>query len=566
MARNAVAAAVMAQAGTVLLIDRSKIHPSSTNPRTTYDTKALAELAEGMRQRHAAGQDPSPTPVKVRPHPTIKGEYELVYGWRRWLAAGQAGIPYLNAIVQELSDELVLDEQLIENNREDVHPLQEALGFQRQNLPCPPDGGAPDGVTTGYGRPVADIAAKIGKSPEYVYGRLKLCALTELARSAFAEGVISLSHALLVARIPTPGLQNKAMGEITSWRGDEVMPYAVAKEHIRNRYMLALASAPFDPRDAQLMPAAGSCADCPKRTGNQQLLFADVGHADTCTDPDCYKGKADAHWQQLAARAEEAGQRVLDDPDLFNHDGTDVSYQAKDKYIDLEARCEDDQKRRPWAKLLGKVEAADLVVARDRAGHPHSLMPRRAAIERLAAKGVAWANPKKSTTADASTARERDKQQRQRATVRALLAAIVAGAERTKPDLALWRFLVRQFLEGGYTNAFQYVAQRRGWAEKGKRGAVVVTERLEQLTQPQLVGLVVEVQLAERAYFSYSDKITDGVLEAAELYGVDIKAVTSQAKEELATRKGKPVKPTTKPAAKGPKKGKPSKSQRKAKR
>src|ERR1700743_1533426 len=36
-----------------------------------------------------------------------------------------------------------------------------------------------------------------------------------------------------------------------------------------------LKDAPLSKRAAQLFPAAGSCADCPKRTGNNKLLFGD---------------------------------------------------------------------------------------------------------------------------------------------------------------------------------------------------------------------------------------------------------------------------------------------------
>jgi len=48
-------------------------------------------------------------------------------------------------------------------------------------------------------------------------------------------------------------------------------------------------------RAARLVPAAGSCVDCPKRTGHNKLLFLDMGRQDACTDPTCYQAKVDAH-------------------------------------------------------------------------------------------------------------------------------------------------------------------------------------------------------------------------------------------------------------------------------
>ena len=51
------------------------------------------------------------------------------------------------------------------------------------------------------------------------------------------------------------------------------------------------------------MPEAGSCVDCPKRTGHNTLLFAEIGanQPDSCTDPKCYAAKIDAHVKQTVA-------------------------------------------------------------------------------------------------------------------------------------------------------------------------------------------------------------------------------------------------------------------------
>ena len=62
---------------------------------------------------------------------------------------------------------------------------------------------------------------------------------------------------------------------------------------------------PFDKRDAHLVESAGTCADCPKRTGHNKLLFCDLGKQDACTDPSCYRAKVDAHVaKQIAAKPE----------------------------------------------------------------------------------------------------------------------------------------------------------------------------------------------------------------------------------------------------------------------
>ena len=44
---------------------------------------------------------------------------------------------------------------------------------------------------------------------------------------------------------------------------------------IESNILLVLKDAPFNKWDAQLVPDAGSCADCSKRTGHNKLLFGD---------------------------------------------------------------------------------------------------------------------------------------------------------------------------------------------------------------------------------------------------------------------------------------------------
>jgi len=72
---------------------------------------------------------------------------------------------------------------------------------------------------------------------------------------------------------------------------------------IETNVLLILKDAPFDKRDAQLVSTAGSCADCPKRTGHNKLLFGDdLGkQGDQCTDPRCYNAKLAAHVAKAVA-------------------------------------------------------------------------------------------------------------------------------------------------------------------------------------------------------------------------------------------------------------------------
>ena len=78
------------------------------------------------------------------------------------------------------------------------------------------------------------------------------------------------------------------------------------QQWIEHNILLELATAPFSKTDAQLVPEAGSCAECPKRTGHNKLLFADmgIGQKDSCSDPKCYAAKLDAHAISLKVKQE----------------------------------------------------------------------------------------------------------------------------------------------------------------------------------------------------------------------------------------------------------------------
>lgn len=82
---------------TVAELDPSLIDKSFISDRMGEDEEAFQELIEAIRER---GQD---TPVLVRPHPTDKGRYQIVFGHRRVRAARILGRP-VKAVVKHVSD------------------------------------------------------------------------------------------------------------------------------------------------------------------------------------------------------------------------------------------------------------------------------------------------------------------------------------------------------------------------------------------------------------------------------------------------------------------------------
>ena len=73
---------------------------------------------------------------------------------------------------------------------------------------------------------------------------------------------------------------------------------------IQNNLYLSLADAPFSKEDTTLNPLAGACVTCPRRSGFNTTLFADV-QSDQCLDAPCFHTKINAHIdREIAARPE----------------------------------------------------------------------------------------------------------------------------------------------------------------------------------------------------------------------------------------------------------------------
>jgi ParB family chromosome partitioning protein len=260
-----------------------QIHESTTNPRLTFDQSKLEELAESIRQ-HGLIQ-----PVTVRPNAS---GFEIVAGARRFRASQLAELFSIPARIVELDDAAAMEWQLVENSqRVDVHPYEEAQGFQRL-LDMP-------------GYDVAALVLKSGKSASHIYARLSLLQLIPDVAQAFVEERITASHANLLARLPQ---EHQATAYEQCWRKDwqDKEPHLLPAKHlsawIETNLYLALAEAPFDREDTTLNASAGACVTCPRRSGFNTSLFADV-QGDQCLDGLCYQAKVAAHIdRELAAR------------------------------------------------------------------------------------------------------------------------------------------------------------------------------------------------------------------------------------------------------------------------
>src|SRR5689334_19858201 len=235
------------------------LQESPTNPRRSFDEAKLQELAQSIRSQGVL------VPLIVRDLDLDR--FEVVAGARRFRAACLAELASVPVRVVQLTDTQVLEYQLIENAiREDVHPYEEAMAYKTL-------------LETSEPRyDVASIAAKTGRSVTHVYQRLRLAELIPDAAEVFQANQITAGHAVLIARLPLDQQKDALAAAFREdWRTKEkhAIPVRELAQWIRENVMLTLAEAVFDCEDPELVPAAGACVACPKRTGANTALFDD---------------------------------------------------------------------------------------------------------------------------------------------------------------------------------------------------------------------------------------------------------------------------------------------------
>ena len=256
--------------------------------------------------------------------------------------AAKSTIP---ATVRDLSDSECREIQLIENlQREGVHELDEGIGY-RSLMDLKPD------FYT-----VETIAAQVSRSPSYVKGRISLTDLIQPIQTAFYDRKLTIAHALEIARLQ-PKDQERALmecfpghrtsGSILKDRKAEALTVRQLREWIEREIQLDLKNAPFDTEDANLLPAAGACTACPKRTGNNPLLFPEIRNKSLCTDPACYHAKVQAFVQLRVEPLVKEGQKpvqISESPSWqVRSKAPDTLYEGQYRRAEREGECPQTQ-------------------------------------------------------------------------------------------------------------------------------------------------------------------------------------------------------------------------------
>jgi ParB family chromosome partitioning protein len=386
---------------------------------------------------------------------------------------------------------------------------------------------------------------------------MKLIDLVPAAVDAFYANEIGVGHALLLAKLPADQQQQALSACFKEvYNGSQnaariLLPVRNLQFWIESNVLLVLKDAPFDKRDAQLVPTVGSCADCPKRTGHNKLLFSDdLGkHGDQCTDPGCYQSKLSAH----VAKTVTAKPELVQISTAYGTQKEGSSVLPRNKYTAIrdDKPKSNDEAKRPEFKVCRFTTDAIVTEGSD-VGTVHKVCANPACPVH---------HPKRANGASANDAAFKTEQEKRRreetianATGLRVLSAISAAVpvRLMKRDLL---FLAERMVNLLDDNRATILARQHGIKKVKENESIskLFTAFLRRADESTLGRAVVEaVVLLTTSRGNASHVLRD----AAEFYKVDVAAITTKVKLEFAAKeKAKAAKTVTpKQPAKAPSK------------
>ncbi len=168
--------------GGIVEIPLDEIRSNPYQPRVIFDSEALEELANSIKE-HGVIQ-----PIIVKKG--IKG-YELVAGERRTRAAKLAGLKNIPAIIKEFNDVEMMEIALIENiERENLNPIEEAKAYEN--------------ILKINNITQEELAHKFSRSRSYITNMLGLLTLPDMVIKLVESKELSMGHARALSKLEDP--------------------------------------------------------------------------------------------------------------------------------------------------------------------------------------------------------------------------------------------------------------------------------------------------------------------------------------------------------------------------
>ena len=180
-----------------------QLRPGKYQPRSRMDEASLLELAASIKAQGIM------QPILARE--LANGGYEIIAGERRWRAAQLAGLMQVPVLVRTVPDNAALAMALIENiQREDLNPLEEAVGIQR--------------LIDEFQMTHQAAADAVGRSRSAASNLLRLLKLPQDVQEMLMENLLDMGHARALLPLESANqilLANKIVMEKLSVREAE---------------------------------------------------------------------------------------------------------------------------------------------------------------------------------------------------------------------------------------------------------------------------------------------------------------------------------------------------------
>jgi len=219
--------------------------------------------------------------------------FTLEDGARRLAAFELLEFVSIPAIVLSAASGHEAREFIANTEREDWHPLAEGkrLTAMMKSANCD----------------LYELARLLSRTETYLSRRMQLTLLVPSLQEDFFAGRVSLRQAELLSSL-SPDTQETTIGSFSPFQTKKELSKPLdIRTTISNSDLLRaisnatkeISKAPFKVLD-QSKPG-GSCVTCPKSTGMQTTLFAELSEGVKCTDAKCWDENVEFHIAQAAA-------------------------------------------------------------------------------------------------------------------------------------------------------------------------------------------------------------------------------------------------------------------------
>jgi ParB family transcriptional regulator, chromosome partitioning protein len=313
-----------------------------------------------------------------------------------------------------------------------------------------------------------------------------------------------------------------------------LLPVRHLQQWIEHNILLELAAAPFSKEDAALVPEAGSCVECPKRTGHNVLLFEGIAaQHDSCSDPKCWASKVDAHVRQAIATKP----KLVQISTAYGPANGDSPIVPRNKYVEIRPQTDSgkpaNQKQRDWPEYKTcKFTTEAIVTEGSEKGETKRVCATPECPIHHARK------PKPAT--DAGFKAEQEKRRREEAIAQTTGLRVLKAIGDAVPVRLMKRdllFVAERLASALDERRISILLRLHGVGKVNgatDAPAKLLATFLRKADESTLGRILVEVAVLQSAHSP--NEAAKTLHEAAEFYKVDVAAITAKVKQEFAAK------------------------------